>query len=413
MSLASAWGESSVAAGYITAPSPSCPRCQNCRLPPAHATNLQTMPRPIHATIHTCALRNNLERVRQAAQDAKVWAVVKANAYGHGIERVYASLRAADGFALLDLAEAERLRALGWRGPILLLEGVFEPRDLELCSRLGLWHVVHCDEQIDMLAAHKTQQPHHVWLKLNSGMNRLGFTPQRYRSAWARLNALPQVDEIGHVTHFSDADGPRGIAHQVEAFHAATLDLPGERSLANSAATLRHASAAQVRADWVRAGIALYGSAPGRPEDPEGRTAHWGLQPAMTLATRLIGVQQLAAGDSVGYGSRFVAPAPMAIGVAACGYADGYPRHAETGTPVLVEGVRTRLVGRVSMDMLAVDLEPVRAAGVHAGFGSEVTLWGQAAHGGAILPIDEVAHAAGTIAYELMCALAPRVPVAD
>ena len=367
------------------------------------------MPRPIHATIHTAALRHNLARVRQAAQGAKVWAVVKANAYGHGIERVYDSLRAADGFALLDLAEAERLRALGWRGPILLLEGVFEPRDLELCSRLGLWHVVHCDEQIDMLAAHKTQQPHHVLLKLNSGMNRLGFTPQRYRSAWARLNALPQVDEIGHVTHFSDADGPRGIAHQVEAFLSATRDLPGERSLANSAAILRHASAAQVRADWVRAGIALYGSA---PDHPEHSAAHWGLQPAMTLATRLIAVQRLAAGDSVGYGSRFVAPAPMTIGVAACGYADGYPRHADTGTPVLVAGVRTRLVGRVSMDMLAVDLEPVLAAGVHAGFGSEVTLWGRAAHGGAILPIDEVAHAAGTIAYELMCALAPRVPVA-
>ena len=172
------------------------------------------MPRPILATIHTDALRHNLDRARRAALDTRVWAVVKANAYGHGIERAYEGLRGADGFALLDLAEAERVRALGWRGPILLLEGVFEARDLELCSRLDLWHTVHCDEQIDMLAAHKTQQPQRVFLKMNSGMNRLGFAPERYRAAWTRLNALPQVDEISLVTHFSDADGPRGIAAQ-------------------------------------------------------------------------------------------------------------------------------------------------------------------------------------------------------
>jgi hypothetical protein len=195
------------------------------------------MPRPILATIHTAALQHNLARAQQAAPDARVWAVVKANAYGHGIERVFEAFRAADGFALLDLQEAERIRHLGWRGPILLLEGVFEPRDLELCSRLGLWHAVHCDEQIDWLAAHKTQVPHRVFLKMNSGMNRLGFTPERYRAAWARLNALPQVEEISLMTHFSDADGPRGIAHQMAAFALATRDLPGERSLCNSAAT--------------------------------------------------------------------------------------------------------------------------------------------------------------------------------
>ena len=366
------------------------------------------MPRPIHAQIHTVALQNNLARVRSATPDAKIWAVVKANAYGHGIERAFDGLRGADGFALLDLDEAQRVRQLGWRGPILLLEGVFEARDLELCSRLSLWHVVHCDEQIDMLAAHKTQVGHRVFLKMNSGMNRLGFAPQRYRSAWARLNALPQVDEISFMTHFSDADGARGIAHQVAAFDAATQDLPGERSLCNSAATLRHAASAGVRADWVRAGIVLYGSA---PDHPEHSAAHWGLQPAMTLATRLIGTQQLQAGDTVGYGSRFTADGPTTIGVVACGYADGYPRHAGNGTPVLVNGVRTRLVGRVSMDMVTVDLNPVIAAGVDVGFGSEVTLWGRA-RSGAVLPIDEVAQAAGTVGYELMCALAQRVPVA-
>ncbi len=365
------------------------------------------MPRPIAACIHTAALAANLARVRRGAPDVRVWAVLKANAYGHGIERVFDAFRAADGFALLDLAEAERVRQLGWRGPILLLEGVFEPRDLELCSRLSLWHAVHCDEQIDMLAAHKTQQPQRVFLKLNSGMNRLGFTPERYRSSWARLNALPQVDEISHMTHFSDADGPRGIAHQWQSFCTATQDLPGERSVCNSAALLRHAGDARVLADWVRAGIALYGSA---PDFPEHSAADWELAPTMTLSTRLLAVQQLQAGDSVGYGSRFRADAPMRIGVAACGYADGYPRHADTGAPVLVGGVRTRLVGRVSMDMVTVDLEPVFAAGITPAFGTEVTLWGRA-QAGSLLPIDEVAQAAGTVGYELMCAVAPRVPV--
>ncbi len=359
------------------------------------------MPRPIQALIHVDALKANLARARAAAPDAKVWAVVKANAYGHGIERVFEALRGADGFALLDLNEAERIRALGWRGPVLLLEGVFEQRDLELCSRLGLWHAVHCAEQMDWLAAHKTQHGHRVFLKMNSGMNRLGFAPAAFRSAWARLNALSQVDEISLMTHFSDADGPRGVAHQVAAFEQATRDLPGERSLSNSAALLRHAG---VATDWVRAGIALYGSA---PDFPEHGARHWGLQPAMSLRSRLIATQPLHKDDSVGYGSGFVAERDMRIGIVACGYADGYPRLCGTGTPVLVDGVRCSTVGRVSMDMLAVDLGPVPAAG----FGSEVTLWG-CGPADATLPIDEVAASAGTIGYELMCALAQRVPVA-
>ncbi|NIC40394.1 alanine racemase [Aquabacterium sp. A08] len=371
------------------------------------------MPRPILATVHPQALRHNLARARRAVPDTRVWAVVKANAYGHGLERVFDALRGADGFALLDLAEAERLRALDWRGPILLLEGCFEPRDLELCSRLHLWHAVHCEEQIDWLSRHKTQVPHRVFLKMNSGMNRLGFRPDAFRAAWTRLNALPQVDEISLMTHFSDADGPRGIAHQVATFEAASADLPGERSLCNSAALLRHAhtplhGGLTLAADWVRQGIALYGSA---PDHPCHRAADWDLRPTLTLSSRLIATQTLAPGDTVGYGSTFTATQPMRVGVVACGYADGYPRHAGTGTPVLVAGVRTRLVGRVSMDMLAVDLAPLDAAGVPASVGSEVVLWGVAASGAA-LPIDEVAQAAGTIAYELMCAVAARVPFA-
>ena len=358
------------------------------------------MPRPIKAIVHTDALRNNLSRARQAAPDAKVWSVVKANAYGHGIERIFDGLRGTDGFALLDLDEAQRVRNLGWRGPILLLEGAFELRDLELCSRLDLWHTVHCSEQIDMLAAHKTNLPQRVFLKMNSGMNRLGFTPERFRAAWTRLNALPQVDEISLMTHFSDADGPKGIQAQMARFNAATQDLPGERAVSNSAATLRHPAQAS---DWIRPGISLYGSA---PDFPEHSAADWKLQPAMTLSSKIIGIQDLQPSDTVGYGSSFTATSPMRIGIVACGYADGYPRHCGTGTPVLVNGTRTRMVGRVSMDMITVDLSPVPMSG----FGSDVTLWGRASSG-AVLPIDEVAQAGGTVGYELMCALAVRVPV--
>jgi alanine racemase len=368
------------------------------------------MPRPIEALIHTRALAHNLARARQAQPGARVWAVVKANAYGHGIERAFVGLRAADGFALLDLAEAERVRACGWRGPVLLLEGVFEPRDLELCSRLSLWHVVHSSHQIDWLATHKTHEPHRVFLKLNSGMNRLGFKPQAYRSAWARLNALPQVDEISHMTHFANADSQDAavsVNQQLAAFDLAVQGLPGERSVSNSAAVLRE-GAAPVHNDWVRAGIMTYGSA---PDFALHSAQDWGLLPTMTLRSRLIATQILQPGDSVGYGSSYTAKADMRIGIVACGYADGYPRHCASGTPVLVNGVRCATAGRVSMDMLAVDI-----SGIEADVGAEVTLWGQGprpAAGGAasVLPIDEVAQSAATIGYELMCAVAQRVPV--
>ena len=367
------------------------------------------MPRPIQALIHPDALRHNVAVLRQSAPDARLWAVVKANAYGHGIEQVFSGLTGADGFALLDIEEARRVRALGWRGPILLLEGAFELRDLEACSRLDLWHTVHCEAQIDMLAAHKTHVPQRVFLKINSGMNRLGFAPHQARAAWTRLNALPQVDEISLMTHFSDADGPIGIVAQAQAFQTATSDLPGERCLSNSAAVLRQAlHARQSRqslpaSDWVRTGIALYG---GAPDFGQADASDTSLQAAMSLRSKVIATQQLQAGDTVGYGSSFVAQGPMRIGIVCCGYADGYPRSCDTGTPVLVDGQPSRTIGRVSMDMLAVDLTGLAGSGQ----GAEVTLWGYASSG-ALLPIDAVAQAGGTIAYELMCALAARVPV--
>ncbi len=395
------------------------------------------MPRPIQATIHPDALTHNLARARLAAPQAKVWAVVKANAYGHGIERAFAALRAADGFALLDLAEAEALRALGWGGPILLLEGCFGADDLQLCERLNLWHVVHDAAQLNWLAARRKPRAHRVYLKMNTGMNRLGFTPTQYRAAWERLQQCPAVGEITHMTHFATADGPQGTADAFGLFERAMGDLPGERSLCNSAALLRHghghrpadgalklaahathsatppaqttvqeAPQAAILGDWVRPGIMLYGGSPtGLASDVKA----WDLRPAMSLVTRIVGVQQIPAGAGVGYGAVFTSKQPMRIGVAAVGYADGYPRHAPTGTPIVVDGIRTRIVGRVSMDMVTVDLDPVRAAGRAADVGSAVLCWGR--HSGIELPIDEVATAAGTLGYELMCALALRVPV--
>jgi alanine racemase len=353
------------------------------------------MPRPLSATIHTAALANNLAVVRRHAPKSKVWAVVKANAYGHGLARAFPGLRATDGFGLLDLEEAVKLRELGWAGPILLLEGFFRPTDIDVIDRYSLTTAVHSDEQMRMLEMARLSKPVNIQLKMNSGMNRLGYTPERFRSAWERARACQGVGQITLMTHFSDADGERGIAHQMAAFERGAEGIAGARSLANSAATLWHPES---HFDWVRPGIILYG---GSPSGVHSAIEGTGLQPAMTLASELIAVQTLAEGQTVGYGSKFAARGSMRIGVVACGYADGYSRIAPEGTPIIVDGVRTQVVGRVSMDMITVDLTPCPNAGV----GSRVELWGAA------LPIDEVAQACGTIGYELMCAIAQRVPV--
>lgn len=344
-------------------------------------------------------MQHNLLKARSGAPGAKVWAVVKADAYGHGLARGLRGFAAADGLALVELDGAVRLREWGWNKPLLLLEGFFEPADLLIVAAHGLEITVHCDEQIEMLERANLVAPVDVHLKMNSGMNRLGFRPQAYRAAYARLRAIEAVRQITLMTHFAnadDADNPYlPLAEQVRRFRAATKGLPGAQSLSNSAADLTHP---ELAADWVRPGIMLYGGTPG------GKTAQaFGLLPAMTLTSALIGVQDILAGEAVGYGSCFVADRPTRIGVVACGYADGYPRHAPAGTPIIVDGVKTEIVGRVSMDMITVDLTPVPGARV----GSAVTLWGGS------LPIDEVAHAAGTIGYELMCGLAPRVHVVE
>ena len=365
------------------------------------------MPRPLSATIHLDSMRHNLARARACAPKAKIWGVVKANAYGHGLERGARGFADADGLALIEIDHAVRLRELGWTRPLLLLEGIFDVTDIALLGEYGIDSTVHCIEQVKMLEYTQLAGPVDVHLKMNTGMNRLGFLPSEYAAAHARLRAIPGIGRITLMTHFANADElehPRlSIREQVRRFELGAQGLDGERSLSNSGGLLLQAALAdemsnQLSNDWVRPGIMLYGGTPG------GKTAEqYKLRPTMTLASAIIGIQQLAAGDMVGYGSRFEAGGPMAVGVVACGYADGYPRHAPHGTPVLVDGVRTSLIGRVSMDMMTVDLTPVPNARV----GSKVVLWGDG------LPIDEVANAAGTIGYELMCALAPRVRVLE
>ena len=358
-----------------------------------------SMPRPLVATIHIAAMQHNFAVAKSRAPASKVWAVVKANAYGHGLARGMQAFSTADGLALIEPDNAVRLRELGWKKPLLLLEGFFDVADLSACAAHGIQVAVHCNEQIDMLEKVAPDAQIDVHLKMNTGMNRLGFQPEAFRAAYARLQSIPAVSSITLMTHFANADDAINaglpLSEQIRRFRYASEGLSGERSLSNSAAVLSHPDLAT---DWIRPGIMLYGGTPG------GKSAQdFGLRPAMTLSSEIIGIQQITAGEAVGYGSRFIAEAPMTVGVVACGYADGYPRHAPNGTPVMVDGVRTVLAGRVSMDMITVDLSNVPGAHV----GSKVELWGNA------LPIDEVANAAGTLGYELMCALAPRVKVVE
>ena len=351
------------------------------------------MPRPIQARINLSSLEHNLQVARRAT-GARIMAVIKAAAYGHGLLRTAEALSAADGFALLDINDAMQLREAGFRQTILLLEGFFTADDLPLVAEYDLACVIHSQQQMAMLDACPRRGSLQVWLKVNSGMNRLGFLPQDLPAVVEQLKAHPVVRDITLMTHFSHADEAAGVAAQLDIFNALAAPYRMARSLANSAALLRYPA---THADWVRPGIMLYGASP----FAEVSAQQLGLRPAMTLRSEIISVRDLCAGESIGYGGHFRAEAAMRVGIVACGYADGYPRHAATGTPLLVEGQRTRTLGRVSMDMLTVDLSALPAATV----GSQVTLWGEG------MPVEEVALAAGTISYELLCALTARVPV--
>ncbi len=351
------------------------------------------MSRPIQAHINLDALQHNLHRARRLSS-SRIMAVIKADAYGHGLLRSAEALSDAEGFALLDLTDAVSLREAGFKQTILLLEGFFAAEELPRMAEYEIASVIHSPHQIDMLDAYPRRAALDVWLKINTGMNRLGFAPHELQAAMEKLKAHPAVRDITLMTHFSHADEATGIAAQLEKFNQMTAAYRLPRSLANSAALLRYPAS---HADWVRPGIMLYGASP----FPETSAQQLGLQSVMSLHSKIIAVRELNKGESISYGGLFSAAHPMRVGVVACGYADGYPRHAPSGTPILVAGQRTRILGRITMDMLCVDLTALPAVEV----GGRVTLWG------AGLPVEEVAHAAGTISYDLLCAITKRVPV--
>lgn len=358
------------------------------------------MARPTSATIHTDALRHNLSQLRSRAPGSRVMAVVKADGYGHGLERVARALAGADAFGVAALSDAERLRAAGLSQPVVLLSGFNDAEDLPQLRQLNVQTVVHHAIQLEMLEQAGDGPPIRCWLKVDTGMHRLGFAAEDVRVAHARLRATATVDaDIVLMNHFASSDEFVGSASdgrqtraQLRVFADATAGLPGARSLANSAAVLGWPDA---HCDWVRPGGALYGISV-----VEGRCgADFGLRPAMTLSTRLIAVNTVRKGERIGYSGTWECPEDMPVGVAAIGYGDGYPRRVSSGTPVLIEGKRADIVGRVSMDLMTIDLR----AHPRARPGDRVVLWGEG------LPVETIAAAAGTIGYEPVCSITRRV----
>jgi alanine racemase len=347
------------------------------------------------AVIDHSALRHNLAVVRQHAPESRIWAVIKANAYGHGMLQVAAALIAADGFAVARVEEAVRLREAGVEKPILVLEGALFAEELFAAAEHRLELALHRQEQVALLDRSQLQGPVRFWVKVDTGMHRLGFDPSEVPAILQRLERNANVDGPPRLmTHLANADDPRDELTNLQCERLRALDMAGMRilSIGNSAGILAFPDS---RSDWVRPGIMLYGSSP-----LMGRTAaELGLRSVMTLETRLIAIRSLRRDDAIGYGGTYSCPEDMSVGVVAIGYGDGYPRHAPAGTSVLVRGQRVPLVGRVSMDMLSVDLRSVPNAAV----GDPVTLWGGE------LPVDEVAVRAGTISYELLCHVTTRV----
>ncbi|AKH19535.1 alanine racemase [Sedimenticola thiotaurini] len=348
------------------------------------------------ARIDFAALRHNLKRVRELAPNSRVFAVIKANAYGHGVMRVAPYLRDADGLAVARVDEAIRLRQNGMDQPLLVLEGFFGAEELDAAATYGLQVAVHQPEQLALLRQRQLAEPLVCWLKLDSGMHRLGFQPAAVTAAWQALQEIPSVaDEVRLMTHLSSADD---LDDQTTLAQIATLRRFADQfgcacSIANSAGIISWPSA---RSDWIRPGIMLYGASPMAGQTGE----QIDLKPVMTLHSELIAVNHFAKGSPVGYSGIWTCPEDMPVGVVATGYGDGYPRHAPSGTPVLLNGRRVPLIGRVSMDMLTVDLRSQPTARP----GDPVTLWG------AGLPAEEVAASSGTIAYELFCGVTQRVP---
>lgn len=353
------------------------------------------MARAATATINLDAIKHNYLLAKNVAPEANALAIIKANAYGHGAVAVANALESvADGFGVACIEEAIELREGGIDLPILLLEGFFTPDELDYISENNLWCAIHSVEQIEIVARANLTKPITFWLKMDSGMHRLGIHPDEYRAAYERLSALPQTQEIVLMTHFASAD-ELSIATtqtQIECFDATVVGLDSPVSLANSAGTMGHANALR---SWQRPGIMLYGATPfAKPHSIADQ-----LRPAMTLTSEIIAVRDLQPGDAVGYGGTWVYDKPSRVGTVAMGYADGYPRHAKNGTPVLVDGQPSKIIGRVSMDMLSVDLTNLPTAKV----GSSVELWGES------LKASEVATYCDTIPYTLFTGITSRV----
>lgn len=355
--------------------------------------------RKTQVTINLPALRDNLRKAQNAASSARVMAAIKANGYGHGLVRVARALSEADAFGVACLEEAIQLREAGIDKPITLLEGFFHLDELPEIMEHDLELVVHHSRQLSLLEQGGLHTSVKIWLKVDSGMHRLGFPPHTIEKQWTRLNNLGErVSFLGFMTHLANADdrGDQTTVKQLECFSQVVGKLPGERSIANSAAILGWPES---HGDWVRPGIMLYGASPFTGS----RGSDEGLQPVMTLRSELIAINRMKRGDAIGYGGTWICPEEMNVGVVAIGYGDGYPRHAPSGTPVLVNGKRVPLIGRVSMDMITVDLRTLPDAAI----GDPVVLWGDG------LAVEEIADAAGTISYELLCGITPRVSVRE
>jgi alanine racemase len=359
------------------------------------------MTRAARAVINLSALQHNLQRAKKAAPRSQQFAVIKANGYGHGMVQVAQALKDADGFCVASVEEALELKTAGVDQPLLLLEGFFHTEELEQIQQNDLQIVVHHEQQLkdlENLSATSTakQQPITTWLKVDTGMHRLGFAPSEAEEAYQRvLNCEIIKKPVRLMTHLANADDMRDPAtqHQIELFRTVLTDEEVERSIANSAGILGWMGS---YAEIARPGILLYGVSPFLNETASVR----GLQPVMTFYSELIAIKNCKKGDAVGYGGTWVCPEDMPVGVVGVGYGDGYPRHAVTGTPVLVNGKRVPLVGRVSMDMICVDLREQSDAQI----GSDVILWGEG------LPAEEIADSASTIAYDLFCGVTTRVP---
>lgn len=344
--------------------------------------------------INLAALRHNLLQVRRLAPHSRVMAAVKANAYGHGLEKVAEGLQQSDGFGVASIDEALELRAIGVRQPITLLEGIFHSDELPLAEEHSLDLVIHHRWQLECMLRQHFTRPVRVWLKIDSGMHRLGVAPAEAADIWAQIVAHPGLLALGQMTHLACADDLNSpmTTLQWQRFSAVSQPLGGLKSIANSAGVLGWP---QCHGDWVRPGIMLYGVSPLLGET----AAVHGLQAVMTLRSELIAVNHIPAGETVGYGAGWTCPEDMPVGVVAVGYGDGYPRHAPSGTPVLLNGRQVPLIGRVSMDMICVDLRSQPEAHV----GDPVVLWGEG------LPVETIAEHAGTIAYELLCGVTRRV----